>query len=75
YEANGFCWCSTNFDHNLGSKNVIINGTQYSVVDICDELEQHPLFRDRNDGDNIYNDVQCGNGPLNDSSDEPICPG
>ncbi|WP_161634455.1 PA14 domain-containing protein, partial [Aquimarina pacifica] len=58
YEANGFCWCSTNFDHNLDDKVVTINGTQFSVVDICDELEQHPLFRDRNDGDNIYNDVQ-----------------
>ncbi|WP_299436708.1 carbohydrate-binding protein [uncultured Aquimarina sp.] len=75
YEANGFCWCSTNFDHNLGSKKVIVNGTQYSVVDICDELEKHPLFRSRNNGDNIYNDVQCGNGPINDSSDEPLCPG
>ncbi|WP_299217259.1 carbohydrate-binding protein [uncultured Aquimarina sp.] len=75
YEANGFCWCSTNFDHNLGSKKVIVNGTQYSVVDICDELEKHPLFRSRNNGDNIYNDVQCGNGPINDSDDEPLCPG
>ncbi|MBQ4802096.1 carbohydrate-binding protein [Aquimarina sp. MMG015] len=75
YEANGFCWCSTNFDHNLGSKKVIVNGTQYSVVDICDELEKHPLFRSRNNGDNIYNDVQCGNGPINDSNDEPLCPG
>lgn len=75
YEANGFCWCSTNFDHNLGGKKVIVNGTQYSVVDICDELEKHPLFRSRNNGDNIYNDVQCGNGPINDSNDEPLCPG
>ncbi|WP_299252709.1 carbohydrate-binding protein [uncultured Aquimarina sp.] len=75
YEANGFCWCSTNFDHNLGSKKVIVNGTQYSVVDICDELEKHPSFRSRNNEDNIYNDVQCGNGPINDSDDEPLCPG
>lgn len=75
YEANGFCWCSTNFDHDLDEKEVTINGTRFNVVDVCDELDKHPLFRNRNNGDAIYNDVQCGNGPLNDSSDEPICPG
>lgn len=75
YEANGFCWCSTNFDHDLDEKEVTINGTRFNVEDVCDELEKHPLSRDRKDGDAIYNDVQCGNGPLNDSDDEPICPG
>ena len=76
YEANGFCWCSTeNYDHNLGSKKVIINGTQYGVRDICEELEFHPAKRERQSGDNLYNDIQCGNGPINDSDDEPLCPG
>lgn len=75
YEGNGYCWCSTNFDHNLSSKQVTINGTLYSVEDICEELELHPLYRTRISSDNIYNDIQCGNGPINDSSDEPLCPG
>lgn len=75
YGANGFCWCTTNFDHDLDEKTIAINGSQFSLVDVCDELEQHPLFRSRNSGDIVYNDVQCGHGPLNNSSDEPICPG
>ena len=75
YQANGHCWCSTNFDHDLDEEEVTINGVKYNVVDICDELESHPLFRNRANSDEIYNDVQCGNGPLNSSSDEPLCPG
>lgn len=76
FEANGLCWCSTeNFDHDLDEEEVTINGTRYNVVDICDELKSHPLIRSRNDNDKIYNDIQCGNGPLNSSVDEPLCPG
>lgn len=76
YQANGLCWCdSSNFDHGLDSKTVTINGTAYSVEDICDELQNHPLFRARQTGDPVYNDIQCGNGPFNDAPDEPGCPG
>ncbi len=75
YEANGLCWCNSTFDHNLASKTIAINGTAYSVVDICDELEQHPLFRNEQNNDPVYNDIQCGNGPVNDAPDEAGCPG
>lgn len=76
FQANGLCWCSsTNFDHELDTKTVAINGTQYFVEDICDELEDHPSYRNRVSSDFIYNDIQCGNGPLNESLDEPDCPG
>ncbi len=75
YKANGFCWCQTNFDHGLDKKTVEINGTDYLVKDICDELEKHPLFRAIQEGDPRYNDIQCGNGPPNDAADEEGCPG
>ena len=75
YDANGFCWCRTNFDHNLDDEGAIINGTRYGVVDICDELENHPLYRSYSSGDAIYNDIQCGHGPKNDTEDEDLCPG
>ncbi|MFD2563415.1 Ig-like domain-containing protein [Aquimarina rubra] len=76
FEANGFCWCdSSNFDHNLGSKTLSINGTDYNIKDVCDELKKHPLHRNFRDGDPPYNDIQCGNGPVNDAPDEAGCPG
>lgn len=75
YEANGFCWCQSTFDHDLNDKKVLINGVPYSVVDICDELEQHPQYRAFANGDPAYNDIQCGNGPFNNAADESGCPG
>ncbi len=75
FEANGFCWCDSNLDHGIATKTVTINNTAYSVVDICDELKKHPNYRAYQNGDPIYNDIQCGNGPFNDAPDEPGCPG
>ncbi len=76
FAANGFCWCSsTNFDHNLDSKTLRINGTNYNIVDVCDELKKHPSYRAFKNGDAPYNDIQCGNGPANDAPDEAGCPG
>jgi len=76
FRANGFCWCnSTNFDHNLDEKTLELNGTDYNIVAVCDELENHPLYRSFRNGDAPYNDIQCGNGPANDAADETGCPG
>ncbi len=76
FKANGFCWCnSSNFDHGIGTKTVSINGTNYKIIDICDELKKHPLYRAYQNGDAPYNDIQCGNGPANDAPDETGCPG
>lgn len=75
YQAAGFCWCDSNFDHGVANKTFPINNTEYSVVDICDELKKHPNYRAYQQGDPIYNDIQCGNGPVNDAPDEPGCPG
>ena len=76
FSANGFCWCnSTNFDHNLDQKTLEINGVDINIVTVCEELENHPLYRDFQNGDAPYNDIQCGNGPPNDAADETGCPG
>ena len=76
FAANGFCWCnSTNFDHGLDQKTLRINGTNYNIVAVCDELENHPSYRSFQNGDAPYNDIQCGNGPANDAADETGCPG
>lgn len=75
YQANGYCWCESTFDHDLDDKKVLINGVPYSVVDICDELENHPDYRTFDNDDPAFNDIQCGNGPFNNAADEPGCPG
>jgi len=75
YEASGLCWCNSTFDHNLDSKTLTINDNEYSVVDICDELKFHPEYRNEQNEDPVYNDIQCGNGPPNDAGDETPCPG
>jgi hypothetical protein len=75
YEANGHCWCESTFDHDLDDKKVLINGVPYSVVDICDELENHPDYRTFDNDDPAFNDIQCGNGPFNNAADESGCPG
>ncbi|MEM9985516.1 MAG: hypothetical protein AAF804_10510, partial [Bacteroidota bacterium] len=31
YQANGFCWCESTFDHDLDDKQVLINGVPYGV--------------------------------------------
>lgn len=78
FQANGLCWCDSTFDHDLNDINQVsftINGVKRNIEDICDELKNHPLVRDYQSGDPIYNDIQCGNGPANTAIDETQCPG
>jgi len=78
YQANGFCWCDTTFDHDLDNIDLVwfeINGERRNIRTICEELEQHPNYRAFLDGDPIFNDIQCGNGPANTALDETCCPG
>lgn len=78
YQANGLCWCDTTFDHDLDDISKVsftINGVERNIRDVCDELQYHPLVRDYVEGDPIYNDIQCGNGPANTAIDEVQCPG
>jgi len=79
YSVNNQCFCASTFDHNLRDADLKIfyriNGVKRSLVDVCDELTRHPSYRARRNGDNPYNDIQCGNGPSNTAADESGCPG
>lgn len=77
FSANGLCWCDSDFGGEIGDVTVQINGGSYRIEDICDELKKHPSYRNRQSGDVIYNDIQCGNGPFSPLSYEyeAGCPG
>jgi len=77
FQANGFCWCNTTYDHGIGEITFEINGQNIPIRTICEELEKHPDYRAYQNGDAPYNDIQCGNGPPNDHDilDEQGCPG
>ena len=78
YQANGFCWCNTTYDHNLDEidkVSYVINGKKRNIRDICEELTNHPDYVAYSNGMPPYNDIQCGNGPANTASDERGCPG
>ncbi|GAA4115705.1 hypothetical protein GCM10022393_15970 [Aquimarina addita] len=78
FQANGLCWCDSTFDHDLDDidkVSYVINGVKRNIKDICDELKNHPLVRNYQSGDPLYNDIQCGNGPANTAIDETQCPG
>ncbi|AXT52122.1 T9SS C-terminal target domain-containing protein [Aquimarina sp. BL5] len=84
YQANGFCFCKSSFDHGVGNFKIDINGQGRNIKDICDELKQHPSYRDLANGDPRYNTIQCGNEPGHGDAitiqgkrikDEKVCPG
>ncbi|WP_299903138.1 Ig-like domain-containing protein [uncultured Aquimarina sp.] len=84
YQANGFCFCKSSFDHGVGNFKITINGQGRNIKDICDELKKHPFYRDLANGDPRYNTIQCGNEPGHDDAitiqgkrikDEKVCPG
>ncbi|MHA7056754.1 Ig-like domain-containing protein [Aquimarina sp. M1] len=84
YQANGFCFCKSSFDHGVGSFKIDINGQEVNIKDICDELKKHPSYRDLANGDPRYNTIQCGNEPGHEDAitiqgkrikDEKVCPG
>ncbi|SEK83729.1 Por secretion system C-terminal sorting domain-containing protein [Aquimarina amphilecti] len=84
YQANGFCFCKSSFDHGVGNFKIDINGQGRNIKDICDELKKHPSYRDLANGDPRYNTIQCGNEPGHEDAiniqgklikDEKVCPG
>ncbi len=84
YQANGYCFCNSSFDHGVGNFKITINGQGRNIRDICDELKKHPAFRGMRNGDPRYNTIQCGNDPGHDDAitiqgkrikDEKVCPG
>ncbi len=71
YSVDGQCYCATTFDHGAGNLTVETPAGSRTVRQVCDAIGPGPGEA----GNPLYNDVQCGNGPANNSSDETICPG
>ena len=76
YASDGTCYCDTNFDHGIAEQVVWRTpslGWRYTVAALCEILPPGP----GKDGNPIYNDVQCGNGPASTAEDDQpnVCPG
>ena len=71
YSVGDRCYCDTTFDHNIGSLIVSTSQGNMTVFQACAAIGPGP----GSNGNPIYNDVQCGNGPANDAGDEDYCPG
>lgn len=71
YSANGQCYCDSTFDHDVGVIVVETPAGPRTVFEVCEAIGPGP----GSNGNPIYNDVQCGNGPPNDQADEVLCPG
>jgi len=75
YAVGGVCYCnSRDFDHNLDRKSADTPAGRLKVTQICADIEAVVGAGPRA-GRVPYNDIQCGNGPLNDAPDEAGCPG
>ncbi|MFK7858310.1 MAG: hypothetical protein AB8B64_05810 [Granulosicoccus sp.] len=75
YAVNGQCYCdSSNFDHQLDTKSARTPQGVKNVVTICEDIE-NVLGSGPDEGRIPYNDIQCGNGPVNNADDETGCPG
>lgn len=71
YSVDGQCYCDSTFDHEIGQIIVETPAGPKTVLEVCEAIGPGPGA----DGNPIYNDVQCGNGPPNDQPDEVLCPG
>ena len=65
YSVDGKCYCATTFDHNIGDILVETPVGERTVQEICNAVGPGPGI----EGNPVYNDVQCGNGPANDALD------
>jgi hypothetical protein len=73
YSDGDSCYCSSSFDHDIGSVEVDTPLGAMSIRDVCELLGDGPTGS--KDGRPLYNDIQCGNGPANSAGDEDDCPG
>ncbi|MEN0063230.1 MAG: hypothetical protein AAGA48_13835 [Myxococcota bacterium] len=71
YSVDGRCYCDTTYDHDIGDVMVDTPVGPRTVRQICEAIGPGPGA----DGNPVYNDVQCGNGPPNNAGDEDWCPG
>ena len=71
YSVGDRCYCDTTGDHDV---NNLLADTPFGTItteEACDLIGPGPGSQ----GNPIYNDIQCGNGPANDAGDEDYCPG
>lgn len=61
----------TTFDHGIGDVEVDTPQGSMTIRELYDALEAGP----GSEGQPLYNDIQCGNGPPNTEDDEVDCPG
>ncbi|CAM9611334.1 unnamed protein product [Ectocarpus sp. 12 AP-2014] len=73
YSVGGKCYMQTTFDHGIGEVEVDTPQGTMKIEDLFNLLEPGP----GSEGRPLYNDIQCGNGPVNSDSlgDEFLCPG
>ncbi len=71
YSVDGKCYCDSTFDHDIGTIEVETPDGTKTVLEVCEAIGPGPGA----EGNPIYNDIQCGNGPANDAGDEDWCPG
>jgi len=71
YSVDGRCYCDSTFDHAVGEIEVDTPYGVMTVLEICEAIGPGPGA----EGNPVYNDIQCGNGPPNDAGDEDWCPG
>ncbi len=71
YSVGDQCFCDTTFDHEIGGVQVDTPLGTMNVEQACELVGKGP----GSDGRPRYNDVQCGNGPVNGTVDEGFCPG
>lgn len=73
YSFEGRCYIDSTFDHGIGTVLVDTPIGLQTVRQVAEKIGPGPGA----DGNPIYNDVQCGNGPPNDAGDEDPdqCPG
>lgn len=75
YAVDGQCFCdSSNYDHDLDTKSARTPVGLKNVVEICNDIKS-ALGEGSSSGRIPYNDIQCGNGPVNNAADETGCPG
>ena len=71
YSVGDRCYCDTTGDHGV---NDLLVDTPFGTItteEACAIIGAGP----GSDGNPIYNDIQCGNGPDNGLADEMYCPG
>jgi len=72
YSVGDRCYCNfSTYDHGMETFMVETPLGWKTMPEVCQLLGDGPGM----EGRPLYNDLQCGNGPPNDASDEHVCPG